>query len=565
MTTEFKLPTLGENVQTGQVVTILVSEGDTIKVDDPVLEIETDKATIEVPSSVEGKITEIHVKAGDTVKVGQVILITEDGAVETAAPKPQPAETPTIEKAPETPPVQPKPAPVSEPSKAQATAPAAPRLIEFRLPNLGENIRSGDVVGVLVAVGDTITEGQGVLEIETDKATAEVPSDVSGVVKEIHIKQGDTVQSDQLLLTVEAQNGAPTKTEPETKTAPVTAAVTIDQAPAAPKEKAKEEAPAAAVRVAVPVEGVSSRPEHSLIPAAPNVRRMAREIGLDITQVAGTGSEGRVSMDDVKRHARETISRLSADGALVSRLASAPLPDFSQWGEIERQPMSNIRRATAEHLSMAWATIPHVTQFDKADIGELEKLRKQFAERVEKAGGKLTITAILLKVVAAALKQFPQFNASVDMVNHEIIYKKYYHIGVAVDTERGLLVPVIRDVDRKNIQELAIELGEVAEKARTRKLRPEDMEGGVFSITNLGGIGGTNFTPIVNAPEVAILGVARGSTEPIFKAGQFEPRLMLPLALSYDHRLIDGADAVRFLRWLVRALEEPFMLALQGW
>jgi pyruvate dehydrogenase E2 component (dihydrolipoamide acetyltransferase) len=292
---------------------------------------------------------------------------------------------------------------------------------------------------------------------------------------------------------------------------------------------------------------------------------MAREFGVDIHQVGGTGPEGRISMDDVKQYTRETLSRLSADDAGIRQAAEVELPDFSQWGEVEIEAMSNIRKATARHMELSWSTIPHVTQFDKADIGELEKLRKRFAGKVEEAGGKLTITAILLKVAAAALKQFPKFNASIDLKKQEIIYKKYYHIGVAVDTERGLLVPVIRDVDRKNVQELALELGDVAEKARNRKLRPEDLQGGVFTITNLGGIGGVNFTPIVNSPEVAILGVARGSTEPVFKDGQFEPRLMLPLSVSYDHRLIDGADGARFLRWIVQSLEEPFILALQGW
>jgi pyruvate dehydrogenase E2 component (dihydrolipoamide acetyltransferase) len=300
-----------------------------------------------------------------------------------------------------------------------------------------------------------------------------------------------------------------------------------------------------------------------VVPAAPNVRRLAREIGVDITQVTGSGTEGRISIDDVKRHSREAVAQPTAKPA--AQAPAATLPDFSKWGEIETEAMSGIRRATAQHMHLAWSTIPHVTQFDKADIGELEQLRQRFAKKVEEAGGKLTLTAILLKVVAAALKQFPKFNASIDLGREEIIYKKYYHIGIAVDTERGLLVPVIRDVDRKNIQELAIELGEVAEKARNRKLKPEDMQGGTFTLTNLGGIGGTNFTPIVNSPEVAILGVARSSMEPVYKDGQFEPRLMLPLGLSYDHRIIDGANGARFLRWIVKAIEEPFMLALQGW
>jgi pyruvate dehydrogenase E2 component (dihydrolipoamide acetyltransferase) len=309
---------------------------------------------------------------------------------------------------------------------------------------------------------------------------------------------------------------------------------------------------------------IAPKPRSGLgvIPAAPNVRRLAREIGVDIHQVVGAGPGGRISMDDVKRHSREMRAVAPAAG----RTPAVSLPDFSRWGQVERRPMSNIRQATARQMAVAWSSIPHVTQFDKADITDLEQLRKRFSKKVEEAGGKLTITAILLKVVAGALKEFPHFNASIDMSGEEIIYKHYYHIGVAVDTDRGLLAPVIRDVDQKNIMELSVELGQIAEKARAKKLGLEDMQGGTFTITNLGGIGGTHFTPIVNAPEVAILGVARSSTEPVFKTdGSFEPRLMLPLALSYDHRLIDGADGARFIRWIVDYLEQPFLTALQGW
>jgi pyruvate dehydrogenase E2 component (dihydrolipoamide acetyltransferase) len=248
-------------------------------------------------------------------------------------------------------------------------------------------------------------------------------------------------------------------------------------------------------------------------------------------------------------------------------LPAVTLPDFTKWGAVERQPMSNIRRATAERMTQSWVTIPHVTQFDKADITDLEQLRQRYdVQRAQSAGGKLTITAIVLKVVAAALKRFPQFNASVDMATHEVIHKAYYHIGVAVDTDRGLLVPVIRHVDQKNILELSVELTQLAERARSRKTTLEEMQGGTFTITNLGGLGGTNFTPIINAPEVAILGLARSSMEPVYNdsTGRFTPRLMLPLALSYDHRLIDGADGVRFLRWVVEVLQQPFLLALEG-
>jgi pyruvate dehydrogenase E2 component (dihydrolipoamide acetyltransferase) len=269
-------------------------------------------------------------------------------------------------------------------------------------------------------------------------------------------------------------------------------------------------------------------------------------------------------MEDVKNYVRRLNIEAERARPVTAEAPALPLPDFTKWGEVEREAMSNVRRTTARRLAQAWSTIPHVTNFDKADITQLEQLRKRYARKAEAAGGKLTVTAIILKVAASALKIFPKFNASLDIANQEIVYKKYYHIGVAVDTDRGLLVPVIRDVDRKNIIELSVELTQIAEKARNRKVTLEDLEGGTFTITNLGGIGGTNFAPIINPPDVAILGIARASKEPVFNDGGFEPRLMLPLSLSYDHRLIDGADAARFLRWVVEALEQPFLLTLEG-
>jgi pyruvate dehydrogenase E2 component (dihydrolipoamide acetyltransferase) len=303
------------------------------------------------------------------------------------------------------------------------------------------------------------------------------------------------------------------------------------------------------------------------VPAAPSVRRAARELGVDIGQVPGTGPGGRVSVDDVKAHVKRVMSsggpRLAGAPAAPA-VASAQLPDFTRWGEIERVPMRAVRRKTAEHLSHAWTTIPHVTQFDKADVTAFEELRLRYAKEVEAAGGKLTVTAMLLKVLAAALKRFPQFNASVDATASEIVLKKSVHIGVAVDTERGLLVPVIRDVDAKNVLQLSVELAQLSERARASKTTLEEMQGGTFTVTNLGGIGGTHFTPIVNWPEVAILGISRSRTEPVFAEGEFRPRLMLPLSLSYDHRVIDGADGIRFLRWVVEALEQPFLVSLHG-
>ena len=463
---------------------------------------------------------------------------------------------------------------------------------EFRIPELGENIKSGDLVKILVKVGDSIEVDQPVIELETDKATVEVPSPVSGVIQQISVKEGDTVKVGQLVLTV---NGAGETAKPTEK-------ASAEQGPGkdtsfAKKETAKQESAgsedprsheakpgeasampsiqAEAHPVAVDAKETSpARPSAATaepetdsdtaggvpVPAAPSVRRMARELGVDVRQVHGTGPGGRISAEDVTLFAKSIITAMPGRPGM----APLPLPDFSRWGTVERQKMSNIRRSTAERLTQAWNSIPHVTQHDEADVTNLEQLRKQFGAKAEAAGGKLTVTAVALKVVASALRVFPQFAASVDPVANEIVYKKYCHVGVAVDTDRGLLVPVVRDVDRKNILQLSSELSKLAVKARDKKLALEEMEGGVFTITNLGGIGGTAFTPIVNLPEVAILGMSRATIKPSYRDGKLEPRLMLPLSLSYDHRLIDGADAARFLRWVAEALEQPFLLPLQG-
>jgi pyruvate dehydrogenase E2 component (dihydrolipoamide acetyltransferase) len=312
---------------------------------------------------------------------------------------------------------------------------------------------------------------------------------------------------------------------------------------------------------------VAGTEHRQAIPAAPHVRRLARELGVDIYEVKGSGPGGRISEEDVKAYAKSLLSAATSAAHATPRaghFAQPQLPDFGKWGNIERVSMRGVRRKTAEHLAEAWNTIPHVTQHDRADITELEQLRARFAPKAEEAGGKMTVTAIALKVCAAALKVFPQFNASIDIEKEEIVYKQYISIGVAADTDRGLLVPVIRDVDKKNIVELAVELSQLSKKAREKKLAPGDMEGGTFTITNLGGIGGIGFTPIVNYPEVAILGLSRSRIEPEWINGKFEPRLILPLSLSYDHRLIDGADAARFLRWIAEAFEQPFLLSVQG-
>lgn len=440
---------------------------------------------------------------------------------------------------------------------------------EFMLPELGEGIATGDVVQVLVAVGDTITTEQSVLELETDKAVVEVPAPVSGIVKAIHVQAGETAAVGQLLLTVETDGvrspAAPAPATPPTPSSqqevppPPVASPLVVAAPS-PLPPSPPTPPPASLPPS-PVMPSEAQGRHA--PAAPSVRRLAREIGVDINRVPGSGPGGRIAVDDVKQYARQRQAALAQAPAPASPGAQ-PLPDFTRWGMVQRQPMSNVRRATAEQMARSWATIPHVTQFDHADITELEQLRQHFSPKVEAAGGRLTVTAIALKAVVAALKIFPQFNASIDMTTHEVVYKQYYHLGVAVDTDRGLLVPVIRDVEKKNILELSVELTQLAERARSRKVTLEEMQGGTFTITNLGGLGGTNFTPIINPPEVAILGLARSSMAPVYRDGQFVPRRLLPLALSYDHRLIDGADGVRFLRWIVAAFEQPFLLALEG-
>ena len=447
---------------------------------------------------------------------------------------------------------------------------------EFKLPELGENIASGDLVRLMIKPGASIAEGQPVMELETDKAVIEVPSSIGGVVLEIKVKEGQKVKVGEVIFTIEGGAAAPAdeprKHEPVEHMSGQQGARLAFQLAMRAEGKTEEQAlppdrpQAASVAFSMPVQlGKVAGTDRDPIPAAPHVRRLAREIGVNIRSVVGSGPGGRISEDDVKQYAKSALMQAAAAAQTPRGIFVEPeLPDFAKWGKTERVSMRGVRRKTAEHLRQAWNTIPHVTQQDRADITELEQLRAKFAPRAEEAGGKMTVTTIALKVCASALKVFPQFNASIDMGKEEIIYKQYINIGVAVDTDRGLLVPVIRDVDKKNIVELAAEMTQLSKKARDRKLTPEEMEGGTFTITNLGGIGGTGVSPIVNHPEVAILGLSRSRMEPEWVNNKFEPRLILPLSLSYDHRLIDGADAARFLRWIAEAFEQPFLLSVQG-
>jgi len=579
--TEFKLPELGENVHQGDLVRLMVAPGATVAEGQPVMELETDKAVVEVPSSVSGTVKDVLVKQGEKIKVGQVIFTVDNGAgakrTETQR-QPAAAESKQVS----TPPVASSQSARQQPSAAPApvTAPAVPsegaEVAEFRLPELGENIHQGDLVRLMVKAGAVISAGEPVMELETDKAVVEVPSSVTGTVKEVLVKQGEKIKVGQVIFTLQAgatsasQPQQPTRADQSHEEESRLAFQAAIQSEGKTEEQAlpPEQPRAAAVATfSMPIDlDRSAGVEHrGPVPAAPHVRRLAREIGVDIHKVPGTGPGGRISEDDVKVYAKSLLASVSSGGGFTAtHLRQPKLPDFGKWGKIERVSMRGVRRKTAEHLWEAWTAIPHVTQNDKADITELEHLRAKFAPKAAEAGGKMTVTAIALKVCASALKIFPQFNASIDMESEEIVYKQYINIGVAVDTDRGLLVPVIRDVDKKNIVELAAELTQLSVKARDKKLAPADMEGGTFTITNLGGIGGTGFSPIVNYPEVAILGLSRSSMEPVWMNDKFEPRLVIPLSLSYDHRLIDGADAARFLRWIAEAFEQPFLLSVQG-
>jgi len=580
--TEFKLPELGENVHQGDLVRLLVTPGATVSEGQPVIELETDKAVVEVPSSVSGTVKDVLVKQGEKIQVGQVIFTVENG---TGSKRDARASAqPTREVPAPPPPARPASPNTSSPQAlAPTTQPSAPpnvptesaEVSEFKLPELGENVHQGELVRLMISPGNTVAAGQPVLELETDKAVVEVPATVSGVVKEVLVEQGQVLTVGQTVFTLEAGATATSDTQqPSRADESHEQEARLAFQAAIQSEGRKEEEALPPEQPRTPSVTTFSMPLHldraagaehrAPIPAAPHVRRLARELGVDIHNVLGTGPGGRISEDDVKAYAKSLLSSMTGSGSAAPHPPQPKLPDFTQWGKTERVSMRGVRRKTAEHMWEAWATIPHVTQHDKADITELEQLRSRFAPKAAEAGGKMTVTAIALKVCASALKIFPQFNASIDMEQEQVIYKQFINIGVAVDTDRGLLVPVIREVDKKNIVELAAELTQLSKKARDKKLSPTEMEGGTFTITNLGGIGGTGFSPIVNFPEVAILGLSRSSTEPVWINGKFEARMVLPLSLSYDHRLIDGADAARFLRWIAEAFEQPFLLSVQG-
>ncbi len=441
---------------------------------------------------------------------------------------------------------------------------------EFKLPELGENIDSIQVIRVMVAAGGSVAIDQPVLELETGKATIEVPSTVAGTVAAVHVNAGDAIKTGQLIFSLAGSAAA------EGKKAAVPAAAREDARP--PEQKATA-APAASeagaadsrsdgsdrsVGPTAPVAPPPPAPTGRKVPAAPSVRRFAREIGISLEQVPGSGPHSRVSKDDVKRYTKQLNEARPVAGAAAVGAPLPPLPDFTKWGAVERKKMTVIRSKTAEHMTLSWSQVPHVTIYDKADITDLEQLRKQYAGLADEKGGKLTMAVMVCKIVAQALRKFPAFNSSVDIATREIIYKQYVHLGIAVNTPRGLMVPVVRNADTKNMVTLSVEIQELAKKCRDGKITLEEIEGSTFTVTNLGRVCGIYFTPIVNYPEVAILGLGRAYEEPAVVGGAIVKRTVLPMSLSFDHRVIDGTDGAAFMGWIKEAIEQPLMLALNG-
>ena len=450
-------------------------------------------------------------------------------------------------------------------------------LVDFLLPDLGEEIEEADVLQVLVAVGDEVALEQAILEIETEKATLDLPSSVAGVITAIHVRVGDTIRPGDAVITVDSAGAPPAaapppaapsepaapQAEPQPQAAPPPAEPAPPPEPTPAPQVEPQPTPQPQTAAAAPL--LAGEPDRRPVFASPSVRRFAREIGVEIQAVPGSGPGGRISEDDVKRHARSRSIAPPA-AATTTEPAAAPLPDFAEFGPIEREPLSRLRRTIKRNMAASWREIPHVTLHHTADITDLDSVRHQYRERAEQAGSKLTVTAIMLKIVAAALRAHPRANSSLDAANNELILKRYVHLGVAVDTPRGLVVPVIRDVDRKNIIQIAVELTDISARARSGDLTLEEFRGSSFTVTNLGGIGTGHFTPIIHHPNAAILGIGRSERRPVWDDEQelWVSRSIMPLSFAFDHRVMDGADGARFMSWISDAIRQPLVLALEG-
>ncbi|WFB35565.1 2-oxo acid dehydrogenase subunit E2 [Kiritimatiellota bacterium B12222] len=548
MATEMKVPALGEGVEGGKILTLEVAVGDQVTEGQTLFELETGKATVEVPASADGVIESLTVGEGDELSVGDVFGTLAGGEATATDSSDQPEAPAAQEDSSDA-----EEAETEEEDEDEAEEAGEASEINIEVPALGEGVEGGTVVSMDVAAGDEVSEGQTLFELETGKATVEVPAPASGTLNNLSVSEGDEIKVGDSIGTMTGKGSAPQKVKKakkktdKTQTKPVKAEASSPSAPVAPLQAA------------------AARPNNSPVPASPSVRKFAREIGVDINQVPGNGPRGRIQMQDVKAWSKQLHQQQSAAPAVAAApVKKVPLPDFSKFGKVEKEKMNAIRRMTVDHMDNCWSTIPHVTQFDEADVTDLEALRKSFQPKAEKAGTKLTMTAMLIKIMGSALKAFPTFNASIDSENEEIIYKKYFNVGCAVDTPKGLVVPVIRGVDGLNMIEISKELGDMAGNMRDGKINPSMLQGGCITLSNLGGLSGKHFTPIVNGPEVAILGVGRASMKPVWQNGEFVPRLMMPLSLSYDHRLIDGANGTRFMRWIVDAIEQPLLISLEG-
>jgi pyruvate dehydrogenase E2 component (dihydrolipoamide acetyltransferase) len=508
-----------------EVIEVLVKPGDAVSKEQSLITLESDKATMEIPSPGAGVVKEIKIKVGDKVSKGSPILVLDDKSNGEAPPDPKPAK-PEVQK------------PAEKSAGGAMTVP---------VPDIGD-FKEVEVIEVLVKPGDAVTKEQSLITLESDKATMEIPSPGAGVVKELKVKVGDKVSKGAPILVLDSREAAPQAAKAETpKPAAVPAPTPAPQTRPVPRE---------------PRDETVTKPH-----ASPSVRKFARELGVDLSKVQGSGPKGRVLHTDVQAFVKgalsgKAVSVAKTGDALPFSLPAWPEVDFAKFGPVESKPLSRIQKLSGPYLHRNWISIPHVTQFDEADITDLEAFRKAQTVETEKKGFKLTMLAFMIKACVTALKAFPQFNASLDKSGENLIIKKYYHVGVAVDTPGGLVVPVVRDSDRKGVFDIARELGDISKLARDGKLKPGDMQGGTFSISSLGGIGGTAFTPIINAPEVAILGVSRSAMRPVWDGKQFAPRLMLPLSLSYDHRVIDGATAARFSAFLVSVLSDIRKLIL---
>jgi pyruvate dehydrogenase E2 component (dihydrolipoamide acetyltransferase) len=521
------VPDIGNNKDVS-IIEVLVKVGDRIAQEASLITLESDKAAMEIPSPKAGLVKELLVKVGDKVSQGsRVLVLEEEESAAADAPAPAPVAAPA-----------PAAAPAASPA---APAPAAATEETVAVPDIGNN-KDVTIIEVLVKAGDTIQKEASLITLESDKAAMEIPSPKAGLVKQVLVKVGDKVSQGSPVLVLAAEAGGPA----EVAAAPAPAAAAAEPAPARP-------APPPGVSPAIIVEDLPSTGKPH---ASPAVRRFARELGADAGKIKGTGPKGRVLKEDVQNYikARLQATPAPAPGGIGLNVIEAPQIDFSQFGPIESKALSRIKKLSGANLHRNWVTIPHVTLNEEADITELEAFRVSLKAEADKQKIRVTPLPFFIKAVVSALKAFPSFNASLSANGEELILKQYYHIGVAIDTPDGLVVPAVRDADRKSVFELARELGELGEKARSKKLKSADLQGGTFTISSLGSIGSTTFTPIINAPEVAILGISKAQTKPVWKDGAFVPRLILPLSLSFDHRVIDGAEAAKFCAYLAQLL-----------